>query len=57
MSYRQVQKESGELLYTVWSLVMVRNQLQARVVLTSERHARREFFALKLQYSLSFMYI
>ena len=24
MSYRRVQKESDELLYTVWSLVMVR---------------------------------
>ena len=27
MSYRRVQKESDELLYTIWSLVMVRNQL------------------------------
>ena len=32
MSYRQVQKESDELLYTVWSLVTVRNQLPAQVV-------------------------
>ena len=31
MSYRRVQKESDEL-YTVWSLVMVRNQLSAQVV-------------------------
>ena len=30
--YRRVQKESDELLYTVWSLVMVRNQLPAQVV-------------------------
>ena len=30
--YRQVQKESDELLYTVRSLVMVRNQLPAQVV-------------------------
>ena len=27
ISYRRVQKESDELLYTVWSLVMVRHQL------------------------------
>ena len=27
ISYPLVQKESDELLYTVWSLVMVRNQL------------------------------
>ena len=26
ISYRRVQKESEELLYTVWSLVTVRNQ-------------------------------
>ena len=33
ISYRRVQKESNELLYeTVWSLVMVRNQLPAQVV-------------------------
>ena len=33
ISYRQVQRESDELPYTVWSLVMVRiNQLPARVV-------------------------
>ena len=34
MSYRLVQKESDELLYTatVWSLVMVRNQLPAQAV-------------------------
>ena len=30
ISYRRVQKESDELLYTVWSLVMVRNQLPAQ---------------------------
>ena len=34
ISYRRVpkEKESDELLYTVWSLVMVRNQLPAQVV-------------------------
>ncbi|KOX73271.1 hypothetical protein WN51_01128 [Melipona quadrifasciata] len=33
ISYRRrVQKESDELLYTVWSLVMVRNQLPAQVL-------------------------
>ena len=32
MSYRRVQKEKDELLCTVWSLVMVRNQLPAQVV-------------------------
>ena len=32
ISYRRVQKESDGLLYTVWSLVMVRNQLPAQVV-------------------------
>ena len=26
MSYQRVQKESDQLLYTVWSLVMVRNK-------------------------------
>ena len=31
MSHRRVQKESDELLYTVWSLVTVRNQLPAQV--------------------------
>ena len=30
--YRRVQKESDGLLYTVWSLVMVRDQLPAQVV-------------------------
>ena len=30
--YRRVRQESDELLYTVWSLVMVRNQLPAQVV-------------------------
>ena len=30
--YRRGQKESDELLYTFWSLVMVRNQLPAQVV-------------------------
>ena len=34
ISYRRVPKESDELLYTVWSLVMVRNQLPAQVVNT-----------------------
>ena len=32
ISHRRVQKESDELLYTVRSLVMVRNQLPAQVV-------------------------
>ena len=32
MSHRRFKKESDELLYTVWSLVMVRNQLPAQVV-------------------------
>ena len=32
ISHRRVQKESDKLLYTVWSLVMVRNQLQAQAV-------------------------
>ena len=54
MSYRQVQKESDELLYVVWSLVMVRNQLPAQMV---NLHARREFFISELQYFLSFKYI
>ena len=31
MSHRRFKKESDELLYTVWSLVMVRNQLPAQV--------------------------
>ena len=30
--YRRVPKENDELLYTVWSLFMVRNQLLAQVV-------------------------
>ena len=30
----QVEKESDELMYTVWSLVMVRNQLPTQVVNT-----------------------
>ena len=30
ISYRRVQKESDDLLCTVWSLVMVRNQLPAQ---------------------------
>ena len=32
ISYRRVRKECDELLYTVWSLVMVRGQLPAQVV-------------------------
>ena len=32
MTYRRVQTESDELLYTVWSLFMARNQLPAQVV-------------------------
>ncbi|KAK9307783.1 hypothetical protein QLX08_002017 [Tetragonisca angustula] len=32
ISCRRVRKESDELLYTVWPLVMVRNQLPAQVV-------------------------
>ena len=48
ISYRRVQKESDELLYTLWSLVMVRNQLPAQVV---------NLFVPKLQYFLSFRYI
>ena len=32
MSYRRAQKGGDELLYTVWSFVMVRNQLPAQVV-------------------------
>ena len=32
MICRRDQKENDELLYTVWSLVMVRNQLPAQVV-------------------------
>ena len=32
MSYRRVEKESDGLFYTVWSLVMVRNQLPAQAV-------------------------
>ena len=32
ISYQRVQKESDELLYTVWSLVMVHKQLPAQVV-------------------------
>ena len=33
MSYRRIQKEQKkELLYTVWSLVVVRNRLPAQVV-------------------------
>ncbi|KAF3427821.1 hypothetical protein E2986_05799 [Frieseomelitta varia] len=31
ISYRRIEKESDELLYTVWSLVTVRNQLPAQV--------------------------
>ena len=30
--YRRVQKENDELFYTIWSLVMVRNQLPAQLV-------------------------
>ena len=29
MSYRRVHKESDKLLYTIWSLVIVRNHLKA----------------------------
>ena len=36
MSCRRVQKESDELLCTVWSLVMVRNRLPAQVVKTRD---------------------
>ena len=34
--YRRVEKESDELLNTVWSLVMVRSQLPAQVNLLSQ---------------------
>ena len=53
ISYRQVQNKSDDLLCTVRSLVMVRNQLSVQVVNLS----RREFFVTKLQYFLSFKYI
>ena len=32
ISHRRVYKENDELLYTIWSLVMVRNQLLAQEV-------------------------
>ena len=32
ISYRRVRKESDAVLYTVWSLVMVRNHLPARLI-------------------------
>ena len=32
ISYRRVQKENDKLLYTVWSLLTVRNQLPTQVV-------------------------
>ena len=37
MSSDEFKKKSDELLYTVWSLVMVRNQLPAQVVKTHRR--------------------
>ena len=48
MICRRVQRESDELLYTVWSLVMVRNRLPAQAV---------HLFVPKLQYFLSSRYI
>ena len=40
ISYRRVEKDSDELLYTVWSLVMVRaNQLPAQEVNSENRNA------------------
>ena len=30
--YRRVQEENDEFLYTIWSLVMVRNRLPAKAV-------------------------
>ena len=49
-----VQKESDELLYTAWSLVMVRNQLPAQVVKDTYLsdvvfwHCRKFYFIEKL---------
>ena len=37
ISYRRVEKESDELLYTVWPLVMVRNQLPAQAVKINQK--------------------
>ena len=45
MSYRRVQKESDQLLYTVWSLVMVRKWISSAGMTC---HARREFFVPKI---------
>ena len=39
--YRRVQKENDELLYTIWSLVMVRNRLPAQVVNSVLSNVRR----------------
>ena len=51
ITYRRVQKESDELLYTVRSLVMVRSQLPAQVVKfgpNSDRTWRKIFFCLQI---------
>ena len=46
ISHRRDQKESDELLYTVWSLVTVRNRLPAQVVNLSRCNVpRREYLA------------
>ena len=37
ISYRRVEKESDELLYTVWPLVMVRYQLPAQAVKINQK--------------------
>ena len=50
-------KESDELLYTVWSLVMVRNQFaSAKWLIASRRNQTRQFFFfLSIPLTLSYL--
>ena len=43
--YRRVRKERDELFYTIWSLVMVRNQLPAQAVKKEKNPGGKKLFA------------
>ena len=46
MSYRRVEKESDELLCTVWSLVMVRGEPVAQEVKKAVEYSKHDFYVL-----------
>ena len=56
MSFQRVQKEGDELLYTVWSLVMVRAFSQLKSTLFSTRLTFSYFKKKKANINISFLF-